>query len=162
MRPFGRSLEPCSLFPSLFRAFFKSADVFSQRGPHCVYWLVLIINCVPGEIRSGWHVVIKSLQMYPPFPLLLHTGLHRRFIYPPSIFPPGHQHFVDCFCFATAFLGLFVKCWSFFCVSRLFSCASCEGSGAHCVFLATWNRTENKMNLCFHFFLCLFPPEQLN
>jgi len=97
--------------------------------------------------------------MFSLFPLLLHTGLHRRFIYPPSIFPPGHQHFVDCFCFATAFLGLFVKCWSVFCVRRL---TSCEGSGAHCVLLATWNRTENKMSLCFYFFLCLFPPEQLN
>lgn len=49
-----------------------------------------------------------------------------------------------------------------FCVSRLFSGASCEGSGAHCVFLATWNRTENEMNLCFHFFIYLFPSEQLN
>ncbi len=65
------------------------------------------------------------------------------------------------FLLCSSFLG-FIREVLVFCVSRLFSGASCEGSGAHCVFLATWNRTENEMNLCFHFFIYLFPSEQLN
>lgn len=69
-----------------------------------------------------------------PFHRFLHTGLHRRSISPPSVFPPGHQHVVDCFCFPAASLGVFLKCWSFFCVTRLFSNASCESSESHCVF----------------------------
>lgn len=93
-------------------------------------------------------------------PLSVVFGLHRCFISPPSICPPGHQHVVDCFCFPAASLGVFLKCWSFFCVCRLFSSASCESSESHCVF--SHLVAENEMNLCFHFFLCLFPSEQLN
>lgn len=101
------------------------------------------------------------LQMYPFFSVAFIHWAPQTFYLTPKYISTCSPALCRLFLLCSSFLG-FIREVLVFCVSRLFSGASCEGSGAHCVFLATWNRTENEMNLCFHFFIYLFPSEQLN
>lgn len=117
--------------------------MYSVKGRHIVQadWY---FSSVWSLVKLGQDGTLYTQTLwvckFTPFP-----SFFTRSISPPSVFPPGHQHVVDCFCFPAASLGVFLKCWFFFCVRRLFSSASCESSASHCVFShleANWKRDE--------------------